>query len=387
MFDKWILVFINDFTEDWAMPESTASPNPRIHRGLLVVVLAATGAIAMWGLWRAWTLQEVMILDESGIYAQVRMFLEGRFELFRWPSESYPASAMFPGFQAVLAATAAVTGFSSISMLRVYAFGFSLCYAGTAYQVARQFFPPDIALLRAVQCYLLPIVFPYNFLIYTDVFSLLVILCAFWAMLRGKWNLGGALAILSLLVRQNNIVFLLFLWGFTLVKSHGFHPRREQILGHLRRCWLLGVGVIAFALFVLIHGRVGLDAPQHQPTTISLGNLAMSVVVAGILFFPLHVTNRLVASRWARKHWIAASVLLLAALAMALTYSAAHPWNFIPEMLRNQLIVALTQSWAWRLVFAFAMVAVVLSVRVTPLVKPAAVLVYPFGVWCYYPCC
>lgn len=360
------------------MSGPTEAPSPRIHRGLLLAVFAVTLAIAGWALHRAWALHDTLILDESGVHAQVRLFLEGRFELFRWPGQPYPASAMFPGFQGVLAAVAAVTGLDSPSALRLCTFGFSLGWAAVAYQVARQFHAPDVALLRALQCYLLPIAFPYNFLMYTDVFSLLITFAAFWALLRERWILGGLLAFFSLLVRQNNVIFLLFLGGFTLVQAHGFRPRLEDALRHLRRCWLLVAGMIAFAVFVLVHGRVGLDAPNQQPTTLSLGNLAISLVTAGILFFPLHLARRPAVFGWLKTHRVATALLLLATLAVGLSYVPGHRWNLIPEMLRNRLIAVLTQDHAWRLLFAAAMAAVVLSVKVTPLVRPAAVLIYPF---------
>jgi alpha-1,2-glucosyltransferase len=343
---------------------------------LLVVIV--TAGFAGWGVWQAWGLHEYFVLDESQVYGQVELFLQRRWELLQWPGDKYPAAAMFPGFQAVLSMIATLTGFSSVAMVRIYAFGFSLLYTVVVYLLARQFVDREIAVIRTAQAYMLPILFPFHFLMYTDTFSQLVILSAFLAFLRGRYNLGGVLMVLALLVRQTNIMFLVFLWCFTAINEYGFRPQLMELWRHMQRCWLLVLAMIAFVAFILIHGRVGLDDPTNHPLILSHGNLAFSLVVVAILFLPVHLQNLPQVGRWMRTHWLVALALIGLALVVGQTYSPLHFWNKNPGFLRNELLHLLTLNWQWRMVFAITMVWALFSVTVTPLVRQTAVLIYPF---------
>src|SRR5258707_14506606 len=70
-----------------------------------------------------------LVLDEQGHYAQIRYFLGGRYEIFKWPGESYAANAMLPGFHALMSAIGLATGLSTPRAIRLQCFGVSLAYA------------------------------------------------------------------------------------------------------------------------------------------------------------------------------------------------------------------------------------------------------------------
>ena len=194
------------------------------NRRMLATLVVVTIGLGGWGMLRVRDLP--MVLDETQVKAQVDLFLSGRLELLRWPGEEYPAAAMFPGFQAVLATLSAITGLHSVLVLRLFCFAFSWLYALVAYQLARQFVEPDLAILRAAQAYLLPIAFPFHFLLYTDMFSLLVTMAAFWSATCRRRHVTGVLMLSSLFVRQTNVIFAIFLWAFQL------RSRQRPSMGH-----------------------------------------------------------------------------------------------------------------------------------------------------------
>ena len=343
---------------------------------LLIVTVAVSAGLSCWGLARTWGLP--FVLDESQVYAQVQLFLEGRPELLKWPGQAYPAAAMLPGFQAVLAVVAAATGGDSPSMLRLYCCAFSWLYALVVYKLSRLFVTTETAVLRSAQAYLLPIAFPFHFLMYTDIFSLLVILSAFWAAVRDYRHLAGLLMIFSLAVRQTNVVFVAFLWAFMYAETYGFRFEVHQLIAHARRWWLLGAALLVFGAFLAVHGRVGLDDPTQQPMTISVGNLAISLALAGLLLLPMHVANVPEILRMARHRWRVTVLIAGLVLITALLYSPSHRWNELEGLLRNELLERLTGSAAGRLLFAITMAGTALSIAVTPLVRPGAVLIYPY---------
>lgn len=90
---------------------------------LAATAIIGTCASAAWAASAARPLK--FILDESQVFWQVDWFCRGRFELFRWPGNPYPAAAMLPGYQTVLAAVAATFGDRSLPMLRLLTTAFA----------------------------------------------------------------------------------------------------------------------------------------------------------------------------------------------------------------------------------------------------------------------
>jgi DIE2/ALG10 family len=344
----------------------------RAERAVEAGVVLVTCCLALWGLWRARSLGATLILDESQVLGQVRLFASGRFELLRWPGHQYPAAAMFPGFQALLALVAAVTGDASAPSLRSACFAVSVLSGLVVYGLAKELAGPRGAPLRAAQVYLLPVLFPFHCLLYTDGFSLLVTMAALWACVRRAYVAAGALMLASLLVRQTNVVFSVFLCCFSYLEVHGPRLELEPLLSHARRCWLLLAGIAALGIFVLIHGRVGLDDPSQQPLAFSAGNLAMSLVTAAVLFLPLLLADLPGLAAFVATHRRAALAVLLVAFATALTYLPSHPWNTTRWLLRNELLLSLLEGPLHRLGFGVLLAGAALWLASSPFERPAS---------------
>lgn len=361
-------------------PSAVAAVTTRPRATTLVAstLVASTSIIAIWGMYRAWQLQDQLILDESQVLGQVELFCRGTLQLFRWPGMAYPAAAMLPGFQAVLAALAYLGNDTSPATLRFYCFICSIAYVLMVYAVLRELTTSQNAMIRAAQTYLLPVVFPFNCLMYTDVFSLLVNMCALWASLRRRYVVSGVFMLLSLFVRQTNVVFIFFLCGFSYFEIHGTQVTSDLVIGHLRRCWLWLVGIGLFALFVLFQERVGLDDPANHPFTISAGNLLCSVVLVGIMFWPIFLMHCVKVMRWGRRHPTILLAIVAVSAAVAFAYSPTHPWNTVDWQLRNQLLGQLLGSYSRRVVLALILVATSLAIVARGFSRPSAWMVYVF---------
>ena len=148
-------------------------------------------------------------IDELTHYPQILLFFEGRWELYKFPGENYSVGAMIPGYHALMATFANVFGNAEPHIIRLYAFCLSLCLLPCAYLLARGI-DSENAGLRTAQMYFLPILFPFYFLIYTDILSLALLLASLFACRDRCFKLAGALSFLSLFVRQANIVFVFF---------------------------------------------------------------------------------------------------------------------------------------------------------------------------------
>src|SRR6185369_1978231 len=165
-------------------------------------------------------LGDVGVLDEAGHYAQIVTFHEGKLEIFYWPGKPFAANAMLPGFHAVVARVMSSHA-PTPETLRIYCFLISLFCFPVAYLLEQSLGIGKLSLLRAGQVYILPLLFPFHFLIYTDSFSTLILLLALLACIRGRPILCGMMAFGAMLVRQPNVLFVAFLLAYSYVEVNG----------------------------------------------------------------------------------------------------------------------------------------------------------------------
>jgi alpha-1,2-glucosyltransferase len=298
-------------------------------------VLLATALVIAQGLWVAGRFRGLPpYADERHHLRQVQAFCSGSPALD-------PKLTTVPGFHLLAAAAGRLTGDCSLASVRalnaviglasVAAFAFAAAASGAA----------DPA-LRTLQYAALPVLLPYHFLAYTDSAPLALLLLSAGLLLRGRSVAAGLAAAASLLFRQSNVVWLLFvaLW---VLRSQPALTAREA----LRRLWPCLLGLLGFGVFVLVNGGIALGDARAHRAGLHLGNVFFALLLAGVLLLP-------------RQLWLLATerarllsprvlgVLALAAAFFAAGFGVAHAYNRFPDFLRNQLLMAADESWALR---------------------------------------
>jgi alpha-1,2-glucosyltransferase len=298
------------------------------HVGAGVLVLLQ----ALWVAGRFRTLPTYA--DERHHLRQVRAFCAGSRELDR-------KLTMVPGFHVLAAAAGSAAGDCSLATARglnavlglasVAAFGFAAGASGAA----------DPA-LRTLQYATLPILLPYHFLAYTDTAPLALLLLSAGFLLRGRSVAAGLGAAASMLFRQTNVVWLLFVALWVLRSDPA--PTARQALARL---WPCALGAAGFLAFVLVNGGVALgDARAHQ-AGLHLGNVFFALLLVGALLLPRQLW--LLAHERARLPRPAPLLALaLAAAAFLATFGVPHAYNRYPGFLRNELLMAADESLGLR---------------------------------------
>lgn len=179
---------------------------------------------------------------------------------------------------------------------------------------------------------LTPIIFPFLFLSYTDIPSLLFILAAFLAYLNKRNDLAGFILLLSLLIRQDNIVWLLAFFSLFTWDAYLIEGRRIGI-SFIKYFFTNGlsyiISLILFSLFYIFNGGVAIgDKEAHPAMTLHAGNLWLFLIVVFILLLPLiisarHRIYRLLSVSW----YISVPVLIGGYFVFRFTYSVDHPYN------------------------------------------------------------
>jgi alpha-1,2-glucosyltransferase len=283
--------------------------------------------------------------DELVHIQQIEKFYRGDYSLL-------PQLTTLPGYHYFMLGMAQLVDNVSLQTIRaincLIGIGCITVYAMLLKQIYRKI-PTD----RLIQFSFFPIIFPYYFLVYTDVLSLFVVLLALLLALRERHFWAALMCALSITVRQVNIVWLLMIPLLAHGMVHGFALSRKNVPDWLRSGWMYGLGVIAFAAFVYVNQGIAVgDKDQHPAFTFHFGNIYFFLATYFLFFLPSIVANIKPLTRALLKQRYA--ILLFAALftLYMVGFQNDHPYNHIMEhyFLRNYLL---------KLVFSTTLVKVI----------------------------
>lgn len=327
-----------------------ASPTSRRQAALVAIgiLLVASAALGIGG---------TRLADEWVHYGQVRWLAEGRYELVE-------ELTTIPGYHAVVAVVQRLAGSDALGLARAVTMAFALAAVLAFASIRRELFPAEDPWLPASQLLFLPILFPFCFLLYTDIPSLALVLWTFRASLSRRHLLAGTLGIAALLMRQTNVVWIVFfalLQAIETIRAADSPVSASRTrLSALTALWPYAMPVVLFAGYWVAHGSISLSRSQvraHPDFALHTGNLFFMLFLAGVFFLPLLPLwlRRYADAVRARPLWLVLP-LFLGSL-YALSFRVDHPYNFIlPEtILRNGVLVYVTaHRWAF---VAFGLVA------------------------------
>ena len=312
-------------------------------------------------------------IDEANHLGQIQRYLAGNF---------VTTSTASGGFHAAAAAFAWLTGQSEREGIRLFVV---LIAAATilTFRALVTPFEPEATTVRTLQFALFPLLFPFWFLIYTDVFGLLLFLLAVLAFTRERVHLTAVMATLSVAVRQTYVVWLAMLGVWTVVANAG-RPLRELA----RRGMSFGIAAALFLLFVLANGGVAIgDRDSHPGMELHTENLIFMLVCFFLMFLPLVVSKlpRITRLRPA----LLAGIALASVVSFFGTFQVDHPYNhnvITQELfLRNAMLQAMTSSTLAGAATCVAVTLAALSLFVIRLRQPIYYLIYPFAVLSVIP--
>jgi alpha-1,2-glucosyltransferase len=339
-----------------------------IHVAALVLALSTVACVLL--------VRVPFIFDEGLHWRQVSLFLAGRFVNYL---------PIIAGYHAVVASLAYVTGLKSPMAVRLFSLGFGLLSVLVFYRSAR-IIDSSSALGRTLLYFLIPILFPLFFLLYTDVFSLLVLLLAVLAYLRQRHLLAGLIGSLSILVRQNNVVWLVLLFVMTYYDQHGFRVNFSSIVRHLRTSWTYLLGVVGFVVFVIVNRGVAINASPEpfelmiQPGghLLHAGNLFFSLLVLFGIWMPSLLFRAATMGRFRRAHRLVFASVALGGLLFLLTFVSNHPWNQKLRILGNTLLVFSRSGPGSKMLLYLPMAVALGWLCTTPLARKSMYFLYVF---------
>ena len=309
--------------------------------------------------------------DESAHYAQIERYVAGNY------ATGSETVAQTGGFHASAMIFARLTGGATKEDIRLFVLLISGATMLLFWSLVRSF-EPQASTMRTLQFVFFPLLFPFWFLIYTDVYALLWLLLAILALTQDRVHVSGILMIVSVLVRQTYIVWLalLGLWTVTVAA-----PLRQLAT----RGTSFGIGVGFFLLFVVANGGVAIgDRGSNPDFVFHTENLLFMLLCFFAMFLPLILSTLPQIARLPPA--LLVGVLLSSVGLYFGTFRVDHPYNIgLNYFVRNALLETITASTSAGVVTSVAIALAVLSLCVIRLRQPGQYLIYPFAVFSVMP--
>ena len=310
--------------------------------------------------------------DESAHYSQIRDFVRG--------SSVLHCLSTLPGYHAVMAFLATFFADSSRSFVRFLNVVFSILSVFVFYLCAKTVHNKS-SVEKTIQFWLLPLLFPYFFLIYTDVLSLWFILLMMLLLLKKRFQIAALSGIMACLVRQNNVVWLAFAIVFIWGEEFSFRKDLHSLNCLLQKCLLFVFGILSIVFYLVVNGHLVPCRPELHPLTFSLGNVYMALFLLCIFYLPIHVANARKIYSLLQDHKIHLIYLILFCGFFVFPFVSINPQNNNGQdwVLMNYLLGQLKSSIILRALLCIPIAYVILSLFVIKLMKPVYRLFFIFS--------
>lgn len=280
-------------------------------------------------------------------------------------------TSALPGYSFVIGFLRLALNITDVPGTRLITTIFSFFSIYIFYLIAKELDPKN-AKIKTLQFLFLPILFIYFFLIYTDVFSLFLVLLSFYFLVKESYFLSGFIAFLSLPVRQNNIIWIIFFCTYIFLDKK---KSNRNILLYLPSFF----AIIAF-IFLNNGGTIGIVNQSAQPFAVHLQNVYFALFLFFFLFLPLNISNFSKITNLLKTNYKIFIPLVIFTLVYFFTFKVDHPWNQISfdYFLRNRVLDFSTKNIFNKTVFFLPIIYSFLSLLVIKMKEKNFYSVYFF---------
>jgi alpha-1,2-glucosyltransferase len=299
-------------------------------------------------------------------------------EVYHWPQierfcKGDPkvdgALTTLPGYHVVSAFIGTLRDDCSRAAMRKLNGWWGLCTTFFAFLIVSALGSRQIA-SRTLSYYYLPFLFPYYFIVYTDVLALVPLLLALYLMLHRRWAVAGLVGAVSISIRQTNALVLVLLGLVALFEEDKARPFWQWAWSYLKKTWTSALGLIGFLVFVYKNDGVAMGDRTAHEAGLHFGNVAFLLALVAVSALPVNLERI-----WRERRALARAGFAVALLVLYLTYiylfRLEHPYNTHVKFLRNNLLMWVTPNPLTKTLFFLPVAIGFAALWVTPLTRPA----------------
>mgnify|MGYP000855473888 CR=1 FL=1 len=301
--------------------------------------------------------------DELVHWGQILRFLQGDFRIY----EEYLTN--IPGYHWLLTAVLWPFGAQSLAAARLVTALFTAASVVLVHRIRRRLHRED-AQRTAALFLLLPTMYLYGFLAYTDLPALALLLGALLASIHERHGLSALLLVASMAMRQNNVLWVVFLgvysaWpllceGVLTLRARSL-PTRAWWQALMQRIWPYLLAVACFCVYWAGNGSIAYSTAQsaysHPDFRPDIGNPIFLLVVMALLF-PFQMLAGWKAALASGRLLPVLALATFVLLAGFFLFRVEHPSNLFSGNARNQMLLAVAAGgwprWVFSLLAAFA---------------------------------
>lgn len=333
---------------------------------LLTVVLASTALMMS-------VLPDAPMVDEHFHHGQILLINSDEFQ--RVPELTTPL-----GYHHSVALLARLFNVESVNGLRAVSTILAMTSVFFAWIYLRHH-RSALPLIRSLQILFCPLLWPFYFLLYTDLASLGLVLAALNLFSAGLFWPAALVGIAMLAWRQNTIVWPGLFWVTHFQAARPASADAAAFRTWIIRSCILALPMLAFLIFLFLNEGVAMgDHAMHEiGNDLHPAQIWFFLLLFWLLLLPLHIASLGEAIQWLRdRPWRVPAILAIPALVM-MSFEVTHPYNLaLPEFhLRNGLLKLLDSDWRLLLLGSVAMTWSVLTLIVTRVSSPIGLWLYP----------
>jgi alpha-1,2-glucosyltransferase len=296
-------------------------------------------------------------------------------------SETFNRNAQFPGYYLIVAALSLLLRISSLRGMRLISTCLSVPSVFVFYLIAKNIDHRQ-AFFKTLQFFFFPLLSVFFVLLYNDLFSLFLILLAFYFLIQNNYPVSGLVGLLSVLVRQNNIIWLGYFCAYIFWEKYRVKLTRQNLLNFFKDVWLFILIFLFLVGFILWNKGPAMAEPEMNPTAFHSENVFFILFLFFFLFLPSNINHLPKIIKLVKQK----SYLLLGIIGVFVvyffTFNLKNWYNnptfdyFIHNVLANYAV----ENTQQKIIFFIPVSYSILSLAVTKFERRAYYLLYPFTV-------
>lgn len=220
-------------------------------------------------------------------------------------------------------------GYYDDNLLKLISLLISLLTIPVFYKLISRYHPQDAG-IRTLQLFFLPLMFIYYFLIYTDIWALLLIALNLYLAVSKRYALSALVGLAAICLRQDSVIWVGF--SFLLIcfeknNQNDILRITDIVKNALSKGSLYIVVFVAFVVFVIYNGGVAVgDKDQHNSGAANYANFYIFLILAWFIFLPLNIKLLPDIFLFLRNYWIGVAVAFGFLLYMG-SFTNPHGYN------------------------------------------------------------